>query len=396
MAELTTRTLRSVKPVQPVRAPEPPRKKKTFWAVYAAVVAVLLILLAVLLIVLTRFLAAYEASQPVHAAQALFDECFAGGDFSRAYEKSGFTPGPFEDVSAVDAALKRWGEGKDLVFYPVKAEADHARYNVIFADPVQEETVTEEAGAVSHRDVSLKIATMVFRRSEKDLGFGFKGWDFEKLEMSLTGRESVSVTVPAGAALTLNGKPVPEDTAVSTQASPYNAFLPEGVTGITWTEYRVEGLFAAPEVKCADKDGVEMALEADESGRLTARLNYRKDLEEELADFVRKGMEAYACYIQADGPIGTVAKYFDTSSLFYRNTARNPGIWVIDHNGYHFENETVTDFYAYNDEILSCRVDMTQVLTKSRSEDYRDHMRMTVFLHKVNGAWRIYDRMSEN
>ncbi|MBQ3865900.1 MAG: hypothetical protein II776_03280 [Clostridia bacterium] len=395
MAEMTTRTLRSVKPVQPVRAPEPP-KKKTFWIVYGAVVALLLIVLAVALAVLTAFLSAYEASQPVHAAQDLFDECFAGGDFSRAYEKSGFAPGPFEDVSAVDAALKRWGEGKDLVFYPVKAEPDRARYNVIYADPVQEETATEEEGAVSHRDVSLKIATMVFRRSEKDLGFGFKGWEFDKLEMDLAGRESVTVTAPAGAVLTVNGKVVPDEMIVSSEESPYNAFLPEGVTGITWTEYRVEGLFAAPEVKCADKDGRDMALEADGSGKLTARLNYRQDLEAELSDFVRKGMEAYACFIQADGPIGNVAKYFDTSSLFYRNTARNPGVWVIDHNGYHFENETVTDFYAYNDEIVSCRVDMTQVLTKSRSEDYRDHMRMTVFLHKVKGAWRIFDRMSEN
>ena len=389
-----SRTLRSVRPAEPVRLPREPKKKPVFWWIFGTVFVLLLAVLAVALVILYRFLAAYETSQPIHEAQALFDRVFTGEDYAEAIRLSGFEPGPFEDVSVVNDSLKEWGEGKDLVFYQVRSEEGKARYNVIFADPVKDETDAD--GALSHRSASMKIATMTFRQTdEKDLGFGFKGWEYESLELELAGNGSVTVTVPRGSALTVNGREVPETCLVSSEDSPYNAFLPEGVSGIVWDKYRVEGLFHPAEVACVDKDGVAMTLAEEEDGAVTAQLNYREDLQQSYADFVRQGMEAYAAFIQADGGIAAVRKYFDTNSLFYRNTARNPQQWVIDHNGYHFENESVTQFYAYDENTISCKVDMVQVLTKSRSEDYRDHMVMTVFLRKVNGNFRIYDRMTE-
>lgn len=389
-----SRTLRSVRPQEPIRLPEKKQGKPVFWWIFGGVFVLLFIALGVFLYILNSFLAAYEASQPIHEAQALFDRCFTGDDFSEAFRLCGFEVEGFEDAATVSAALREEGVGKDLVFYQIKAEEGKARFNVIYADPVEEEVDTQE-GSISHRSAASKLATMTFVQTDEDLGFGFCGWKYESLEMELHGSESVTVTVPRGTSLTLNGRSVSEDYIVSSEESPYNDFLPEGTPGIIWDEYYVDGLYRAGQVSCVDGDGKAMSLTKDEDGTYRAELNYRTDLQAEHADFVRCGMEAYARYIQDAGGIGPVANYFDTSSLFYKNTRLNPQIWVITPSSCNFENETVDHFYAYSDDVISCRVDMVQVLVRGGSE-YRDHMVMTVFLRKVNGTFRIYDRMTEN
>ena len=145
----------------------------------------------------------------------------------------------------------------------------------------------------------------------------------------------------------------------------------------------------------ADAAGNAVAITQDKNGDYRAELSYRQDLQEQYADFVRKGMEAYACFIQADGGIGTVAQYFDTNSQFYKDTRLNPGVWVIDHKGYYFKDEVVDHFYAYSDDVISCRVKLDQVLTQFGGAEEVYPLRQTVFLHKVNGTFRIYDRYVE-
>ncbi|MBP5288250.1 MAG: hypothetical protein J6Z79_00065 [Clostridia bacterium] len=388
-----SRTLRSVRPQEPIRLPIEKKGKPVFWWIFGGIMALLCIAFAVFLIFLNRFLTAYEAAQPIHEAQALFDRCFTGNDFSEALKLWGFEAYGFEDAAVVSASLREMGEGKELVFYQVKSEEGRARYHVSYADPIREEASDE--GAIYVRETTKKIAAMNFVQSDEDLGFGFRGWKFDSLEMDLVGKESVTAIVPRGMKLTLNGRPISENYLVATEKSPYNEKLPAGAEGIYFDKYHVEGLYRAPQLACADAAGNAVAITQDKNGDYRAELSYRQDLQEQYADFVRKGMEAYACFIQADGGIGTVAQYFDTNSQFYKDTRLNPGVWVIDHKGYYFKDEVVDHFYAYSDDVISCRVKLDQVLTQFGGAEEVYPLRQTVFLHKVNGTFRIYDRYVE-
>ena len=390
--KVQSRTLRSVRPPEPVQLPVKikPKGKPVFWWIFGGEALLLCVALAIALSIMDRALNAVEETYPVHAAEVVFNRYFKSGDFTEAFKLCGFEVAGFEDPATVSAALREQGEGRELIYFPASTEEGKVRYNVGYADPVREEM--SEEGAIPVRDVHKKIAVMTFVLSDEDHGFGMKGWKLESLEMFLEGSKSVTVTVPRGTNLTLNDRPVPESYIVATEESPNNAFLPEGTPGIYFDQYRVDGLYRDGQIACTDADGNPLKVNREEDGTYSVDLSYRADLQDQYSEFVRKGMEAYACYIQDAGGINEVAKYFDTGSLFYRNTRLNPQQWVITPSSYRFENESIDHFYAYSDDVISCKVDMTQVLVRGGAE-YRDHMIMTVFLHRVNGTFRIFDRM---
>jgi hypothetical protein len=87
-----------------------------------------------------------------------------------------------------------------------------------------------------------------------------------------------------------------------------------------------------------------------------------------------------------------VKEYFDPSSKLYNSIRTSETSFVIDHSGYRFENESASEFYAYDENTFSCRVSFTQVLTKKGKPDYKDNIDMTVYLRKVGDKFLIYDR----
>ena len=397
----TSRTLRSVRPQEPIHMPvKKAPGKPVFWWIYGAVLVVLCLLAAVALILLNNYLTASEASQPVHAAQAVFDRYFPpldkadtarknGVDFTEALKLCGFEVSGFEDVATVSAALRDQGKGRELFYYAVNSEEGTAQYHVSYAEPTREDTGDD--GTIYVRDAQT-IFIMTFIQSDEPLGFGFRGWKLESLApTNLMGSESVKAVIPHSFHLTLNGRNVGEDRVVSSEPSALNEYLPDGAEGIFWDTYQVDGLYRAAQLACTDEEGKPVSLTQEKDGTYRAPLNYRQDLQAEYGDFVRRGIEEYARYVQDIGSINSVAQYFDTSSLFYRETRSTPLQWVITPSSCHFENETVDQFYAFSDDLMACRVDMVQVLVRG-GQEYKDHLVMTVFLHRVNGSFRIFDR----
>jgi hypothetical protein len=109
-----------------------------------------------------------------------------------------------------------------------------------------------------------------------------------------------------------------------------------------------------------------------------------------VSDRLLKGLKEYATYMQDDGSIGRVSPYFDTKSDFYKSTASNPSSFVWDHNGYEFKNESVEDFYFFDENTLCCHISFDQVLKMTGKENYVDNLSMIVFAHKIKGTWRIF------
>lgn len=372
------------------------KKIPLFWVLYAAITAFFLILLIVGLILLNGYLTAYEAAQPIHGAEEVFEQYFVGERFVEALELAGFETGEFETREAAAAALAKKKEGKEFAFYSVPTGEGEAKYNIVLVDPADQAKGEENTtGELSVQGIpSTKVATVTLKQSETEGDWGFFGYEFSSLEMFLKGEFSVSVSVPSTSRLTLNGKEIPKEYLTGSADHKFNAFLRDGVTGITMDSYRVDGLFLEPTLACTDKNGLEQTLSADENGVLVASLNYDEALREQHSARMLEGMKEYAKYIQDDGSLGRVAPYFDTSSLFYRHIRENTSWFVWDHNGYSFRNESASEFYAFDENTFCCRISFEQVLHHWGKEDYVDPLDMIIFVRKIGNTYRIYDRFN--
>lgn len=63
-------------------------------------------------------------------------------------------------------------------------------------------------------------------------------------------------------------------------------------------------------------------------------------------------------------------------------------MFVIDHNGYRFDDVFVGEFYGYSDDVFSCRVSFTHVLTAG-AQEYKDYFDSTIFFRRVDGTFKI-------
>ncbi len=363
------------------------KKPSLFLILYLSMVAFGVILLVAGGFVMKSWLSAFESSEPLYPAKEVYDKYFSSGSYSDALKEAALTSGEFEDGSAVEEILKKTVEGKTVTFYSAQISEDGARYNVVLTDP---EAEADESGVIP----SQKLATIHLDRKDESMAFGFRGYEFSRLEMFLEPTESVTVTLPASSTLLINGKKADESYKLGESEHKYNAFLKEGVKGITLATYRIEGLYLPPEIRCVDSEGKEHTLTQNEDGSFSAEINYSEDLKNKMGDRILQGMKEYAKWMQADCEIDSVIPYFDTSSQFYKNTAANPWIYAWgEHHSYEFQNEVVEDFYAYDEDHFSCHISFDQVLHRWGRQDFVDRLDMIVFVRKVGGSFKIYDRI---
>ena len=368
------------------------KKIGVFYPVYIACVVIFAVCLIVGLNLLTSYLTAFEASQPIHGAEEIFNKYFKGEDYIAALELAEYQPGAFETLTDASDLLVEMKEGKKTTFYAAAAAEGEAVYNVVFVSAEEEKQSSEE---ISVQGIpSTKIATIRLVKKSEAGEWGFFGYEFAGMEMFLKGEKSVRVTAPSTAKVSLNGIEIPADFVVEETAHEFNEYLPQGVEGITLLTYEVMGLLSDSQLSCKDKDGIDMTLEQnEESGDFSAKLNYSSTLKETHSDRVMKGMQEYAKYIQNDGRIGLVSQYFDTASMFYRNIAYNLSQFVWDHNSYHFEKEYIDEFYQFDENTFCCHVSFDHVLKLAGREDYVDVLDMIVFVKKKGNNFYIYDRI---
>ncbi|MBE6712044.1 MAG: hypothetical protein E7580_00840 [Ruminococcaceae bacterium] len=376
------------------------KKKSKFWIIYTVVVLATIFMITMGAAILISWLDAFEQSQPVHAAQSFYDEYFVAEKWTEILEKANYKMGDLEQKGDAEAALKALKKGKKMSFYALGGDDQYARYNVILVDPAdlpkedpKKEEVKDAIAEMAVQGVpSTKIATITLKKSKTEGKYGFYGYEFSELEIFLDRKASAQICIPSHYTLYAGDRAITSDQIVATQAHFWNEHLPEGVTGVEFATYRFENLLKAPEFTVKDAAGNVIPLvENEESGVLETGIVYATQVDQALSDRLLAGLKAYATYMQDDGSLGAVAKYFDTNSNFYKSTRENPSAFVWDHNGYEFQNERIENFYFFDENTLCCYISFDQILKMTGRENYVDKISMTVFAHKVNGTWRIFN-----
>ncbi len=376
------------------------RKNTAFWISYSVFVALLVTVAVVGAGVLLSWLDAFEQSQSIHSAEAIFDKYFMTEKWEEVLKLSDYEKGPLESDGEAAAALATLKEGKEMSIYSAGEEDGAYKYNVVLVDPADLTASTESGGEIKDATAemgvngipSTKIATITVTKQKTEGKWGFYGYEFSNLEIFLKKSERAEVCIPAFYSLYVGETAIASDQVVELTPHAWNEHLPDGVNGIEFATYRFEGLLNVPEFSVKDTNGNDVPLvKNEESGVWEAGIVYESDVDQALAARLLKGLKEYAIYMQDDGSIGRVSPYFDTKSDFYKSTASNPSSFVWDHNGYEFKDEVVENFYYFDENTLCCHIAFDQVLKMTGKENYVDELSMTVFARKVGANWRIFE-----
>ena len=354
------------------------RKFPVFWCIYAVLVIAAIVVIHLALGQVETFLAQYEASQPKHAAKAVFDENFANFDALSYLDKFDDEIFGLETKENVAKYLSEKTSGAEFSYYSISsAESGTYKYAV-------------RAGAV-------KIAEFYLYESMGENGFPvYTAGDFS---VYFAANEDVGVTVPKGSTVELNGFQLDDSYIVENDIpDPHNEYLPEGVEGKFYTKYKAGEFVTTPYIKVTNSNG-ELALIESEEGYATAPV-YSDTLKSAYSEYVLSALQNYATYIQGRYSNGgvtldMVTKFFDPKSEVYATVKKVSNKYVNSYDSYEFKNELADEFIQYDDNTFSCRVSFDQVLHRSGAEDYVDHIDYTLYLRKVGDKFLIFDMQHE-
>lgn len=354
------------------------RKFPVFWCIYAVLVIAAIVVIQIALGQVETFLAQYEASQPKHAAKAVFDENFAEFDALSYLDKFDESIFGLETKENVAKYLAEKTDGAEFSYYSISSsESGTYKYAV--------------------RAGNVKIAEFYLYESEGENGFPtYTAGDFS---VYFAANEDVTVTVPKGASVSLNGVQLDDGYIIENDIpDAHNQFLPDGVAGKYYTRYKASGFVSAPQITVNDISG-ELTIVESEDGYVTVPV-YNDALKSAYSEYVLSALQNYATYIQgrySNGGVslGMVTQYFDPSSKVYATVKKVSNKYVNSYDSYEFKDEVADEFIQYDENTFSCRVSFDQVLHLKGAADYVDHIDYTLYLRRVGNKFLIFDMQHE-
>lgn len=343
------------------------RKLPVFYKVLFTCIIIALIAIAVGMLIIYGALDKYEKSQPKNVADSVFAEYYANHDFKKLAEKCAQT-NSFESADAIAAYLNENYSNANLTCTSGASQNGELTY-IVKADDV-------------------KFSYFTLKEINED-GFSY----YEPSIFTAFGNYGkVMVDVPDGYKLYINSVEVSDSLITSKGvADAADIYLPEGVTGPVHDIYTISSLMNEPVVTATANDGSEAEVIADTSGKnFTVTVVSDKALESEMSEYCLKVAEEYSKMMEADSSWGVVSQYIDPSSDLYANALESAvnSAFVWDHDSYRFEDEKVGSFYRYNDDVFSCRMTFTHILTLGTKE-FRDYFDSTFIFRNVDGQYKV-------
>lgn len=350
------------------------KAQKTHTKVFLLVFSGLFTLLLIASVVLWTVLASFEATRPEAVAEKVFEQYFKSYDFAGFLKAADREYRALDSAESINTLIKDYYGGRDLELIQVVSDNENSEKYAIVLDNRQ-------------------IAYFVLTEGSKTAAYGFKYYELTDGEINCPLYKSVTVQVPTGYTVKLNGNLI--DKAFITESGIKHKsceYVLAPAQGILCEKYVVKGILDDVSVSVFAADGGEVSVEYD-----TADGIYKADaqndvvLMREFEDYCLDAARAYAKYMTNDGSFSKLSYYLDKEKPIYTRIKGVDLNWVPKHTGNQLLNESVSSFYRYSDEIFSCRVTLTAVLSRPDYSDHKENIDVIFYLVKSGDRYLIYD-----
>ncbi len=350
------------------------KKMPLFYSVLLVLVLVIAVGIGVVLNVLWDFLYHYENYLPKYVAERVYQEYFLSDDYRELYGLGIVKLGLFEGEKQFEDYMHLLLDGKELQHYELTTgNSEQKQYRV--------------------RTNEGKIGDIYLKRSGEKASWGQDIWEFDRIELADFVTQGVKVKVIHGSTLQLNGVKVDEQYVVERGIkTPSCDHMPEGVEGMTYDVYLVDGLLSVPLITCVNSRGGMSQTYYDKQGDLYVEsVSYDAAFAEEYTQFAVDSLQTYQRYLTNDANRNDVRKYLDKNSDFYKALMRTDTQWYASHIAHEYSDEVVAEFYRYSDEVFSCRYVGTQIITRTKKDIRYFDIDCVLYFHLVDGEYRVYD-----
>ena len=352
------------------------KNKPLFYKIYFSVIAVFLVLLIIGLFVLNSVLSVFEAAQPKAIMNTIVTEYLQKGNLYGAVEKFGIPISVYENKKDADIAFEQIIANKKLTV--ASSGKKLAGYTEVYNVKAGEES----------------ILTFYLKKAAKGGKFGIKGYEVGVAEFDSSVCKKYEIYVPSNVKLTVNGVEVKKEDRINNE-------LPKILTDkigdkevTTLQTVKLENMLSEKlVVKAFAADGTEVEV-TENNGIYIVSQNLDAGELDNLKNHALNASQGYAKFMQEDASLGSISHYFDTTTEFYKYV-RKTELWVWTHTGYRFEDVSLGEAHKYTDNLYSCRVTFTHILTWG-NKVYKDYFDKYVYIEKTANGLKVIDMQTPN
>lgn len=357
------------------------RKRKSvigtviFYFLYLLAVAAAIYGILFVLKELNFFLDNYERSLVKYEAEEVFEKYFSPCRFDALYDMQDIELSEFEDKSDFVSYMEKQYNGKEITYKEVSAGLGDNKKYVVAADNV-------------------KFAEFYLKKNESP-ETPEDTWELESVSTHYQKAESVHVKLFTTSKLYLNdielGEAYMTEDKIQTETC---TRVPEGVDGIMYREFKVDGLLLPPVLKTVNRHGNESKLIYNEDKRMYEEEIVYDDISAEIRKRATDAAQTYAKYVTLDATLYNVSQYFDTTTDTYRNIMNSETRWYTYHIRYEFKDVELKEYYIYDEDIFSIRYSCNHYVYRTQTDVFNFPLDLTLYFKNINGNFYVYDMIS--
>ena len=336
------------------------------------------------------WLSDFEAAQPTLKAQQVFQEVFTDPDWGALYEAAGAKDSPYEGKEEyVNYMEEKVGISK-LTYMETSAGLDKTKKKFIVK--LGDEKVATFTLTDRNNVGNVNLGDLTNLEDIKEMA-DIPDWQLGAVEVFFERVGTYYIVKMGDHNVTVNGVALDDSFTIQKATTVAEKYLPEGTNGFITCIQQIDGLMEAPDVVITDSNGQPVEVTYDEAARTYTAKTESNTMSEDQSKVALEAAKIYSLWmIDEEHDRGAVAKYFDASSDAYSRIVKSTELWMQNHNGYRFENDAVTDYARYSDDIFSVKVKTDLIVTRTDGSEKVYAFNQSMFFKKNDaGKWLCFE-----
>lgn len=385
------------KPAAPQEEPKAKKQKKgprvgsvIFYTIYFLFILVFFGATYLGLQWLHGWLSDFEAAQPTLKAEQVFQEVFTDPDWGALYESAGAKDSLYEGKEQyVHYMEQKVGDSK-LTYMETSAGLDKTKKKFIVK--LGDEKVATFTLTDRNQVGNMDLGNLTNLEDIKDMA-DIPDWQLGAVEVFFERVGSYRIVKMGDHKAFVNGVELDDTYTIQKATTVAERYLPEDVNGFITCTQQVDGLMEVPAVVITDADGNPVEVSYDEATRTFTAKTESNTMSDDQAKIALEAAKVYSLWmIDEEHDRAEVAKYFDASSDAYSRIVKSTELWMQNHAGYRFENDAVTDYARYSDDIFSVKVKTDLIVTRLDGSSKVYAFNQSMFFHKNEaGKWLCFE-----
>lgn len=336
------------------------------------------------------WLSDFEAAQPTLKAEQVFQEVFTDPDWGALYESAGAKDSPYEGKEQYVAYMEEKVGDSKLTYMETSAGLDKTKKKFIVK--LGDEKVATFTLTDRNQVGDMDLSGLTDLGNIKDMA-DIPDWQLGAVEVFFERVGTYYIVKMGDHTASVNGVELDDSFTIQKATTVAEKYLPEGTNGFVTCIQQIDGLMEVPTVVITDKDGKNVDVSYDEAARTFTAQTENNTISDEVNEIALEAAKAYSKWmIDELHDRAVIAKYFDASSDAYSRIVKSTELWMQNHAGYRFENDSVTDYARYSADICSVKVKTDLIVTRLDGTEKVWEFNQSMFFRKNEaGKWLCFE-----